>query len=494
MKLKRLLVANRGEIAVRVVRACRDLGIESVALFEPPDRGALHTRLASQCVALNAERGYFDQDVVLDIAKRTGCDSVHPGYGFLAENASFARACEDAGIQFIGPSSEVLAAHQDKIKALIWAKRAGVPVVDHSNRSFDETELDALKESADLVGYPVVVKSCSGGRGRGERLVKSEKTLIPFVRAAMAEAQLIYGSKRVYLEKAVPNAHHLAVQVIGDVEGNFVHLGEREGSVQRGNQKLVEESPSPFLSPDQRWRLLDTAVELARLFKLRSLASIEFVADEAGRLFFTEVKPRIQREHPVTEMVTRRGLVGIQLRLAGGDLVRLKQEDIRLRGHAFLCGIRAEDPWRSFLPTPGKVERMRTPGGPNVRVDTYVFEGCEIPASYDPYFAKVTTWGHDRAEGLRRMRRALEEFTVIGPATNLPLYLRIFNDPSFLEGKYDSSFFSPKLLEGFADEKQLRDLAVAAAFAYASRQLVFKPATPERFQSGWHQDSRKLPG
>ncbi|MCC6130656.1 MAG: ATP-grasp domain-containing protein [Acidobacteria bacterium] len=492
--LKKVLVANRGEIAVRVVRACRDLGIQSVALFEPADRGALHTRIATECVPLNSPKSYFDQDLVLEIAKSRGCDGVHPGYGFLAENGAFVRACEEAGITFVGPSSEVIFAHQDKIKALDWARRAGFPVVTHSAQSYGEGDRALLEADAEKMGYPLTIKSCSGGRGRGERPVKSPKQLTAAVEAAQTEAQIVYGNKRVYLEKSVERAHHLAVIVIGDSDGNIVHLGEREGSVQHGNQKLLEESPSPFLNPDQRAKLLRAAVELARLFRIRNVASIEFVADENGDFFFTEVKPRIQREHPVSEMVTRIGIVGAQFRLAGKEKVHYRQEDIRLRGHAMIVGIRAEDPWRNFLPTPGKVERLRVPGGPNLRVDTYLFEGCTIPEEYDPYIAKVTAWGHDRMESMRRISRALEEFTVIGPATNLPLFLRIMNDPAFQEGKYDSTFFGPALLEPIGDEEHLKDLAVAAAFAYASRNLLFKPAVTERFLGGWHRDARRLPG
>jgi acetyl/propionyl-CoA carboxylase alpha subunit len=492
--LKKVLVANRGEIAVRVVRACRDLGIESLALFELPDRGALHTRIASECVPLNSDKGYFDQELVLDIAKSRGCDGIHPGYGFLAENGQFARACDEAGVTFIGPSSEVILAHQDKIRALDWASRAGFPVTKHSEQSYGESDLLILKADAAKIGYPLAIKSCSGGRGRGERGVVSEKDLERAVMEAQSEAQIVYGSKRVYLEKAVPKAHQIAVLVIGDSDGNYVHLGEREGSIQRGNQKLLEESPSPFLTAEQREKLLKTAVEIARFFKIRSVASVEFVADENGEFYFTEVKPRIQREHPVSEMVTRMGILGVQLRLAGKEPVRYRQEDIRLRGHAMLVGIRAEDPWRNFLPTPGKVERFRVPGGPNLRVDTYVFEGCTIPATYDPYIAKVTAWGHDRAESIRRLSRALEEFTLIGPSTNLPLHLRIMNDPAFLEGKYDSGFFGPALLEPIGDEAHLKDLAVAAAFAYASRHLLGKPTHSDRFAGGWHRDARRLPG
>ena len=489
---KKVLVANRGEIAVRIVRACRDLGVETVALYEPPDRGALHTRLATECVLLDSEKGYFDPEGVLEIAKEKGADAVHPGYGYFAESASFARSCEAAGIRFVGPSSETLAAQQHKIRALDWVRRAGFAAPVHSPRWYED-DVDDLRAEAARMGFPLVIKSTSGGRGRGARLVTTAKGLEAAVEGAQAEAQIVYGSKRVYLERAIPRARQVAVQLVGDADGRVVQLGEREGSVQRGNQQLITEAPSPWMTPEQREHLHGTAVEIGRLLRLRGVCTVEFLADEAGTFHFTEVKPRIQRDHPLTEKVTGIDLVSLQLRLASGEPIGFTQPDVKVNGWAMAAHVNAEDPWRHFLPTPGRVERVRLPGGPSVRVDTYVFAGAEIPAAYDPEVAKVIVGGETRDQALRRLRRALEEFTLIGPPTNVPLLLRIVNDTDFAAGVYDTGFFRRSHLEGAGDERHRRDLAVVAALAYAQRQLAFRPAVSERTQGGWYRDARRLP-
>lgn len=494
--LRKVLVANRGEIAARVVRACRDLGIETVAVFEPPDRGALHTRLATECVLLGSEKGYVDPDLVLAIARERGADAIHPGYGFLAENAAFARACEEAGIRFVGPSAETIATMQDKVLAMDSVARAGFAVPARSPRAYgaEPGDADALRAEAVRLGFPLVIKSMAGGRGRGARLVPSAARLEASVDAAQAEAFIVYGDRRVYLEKAVPRARQLGVQLAGDGFGALVHLGEREGSVQRGNQQLIVESPSPWLTRELRDQLVGTALQIGHLFRLGSVATVEFVAGEDGTFLFTEVKPRIQRDHPVTEMATGIDLVRLQLRLAAGEDLGFTQADVRLRGWAMEAHVNAEDPWRGFLPTPGRVERMRLPGGPGVRVETYLFPGAEIPEAYDPAVAKLVVRGEDRSECVRRLKRALEELTLIGPPTNVPLLLRIVHDPAFVAGVYDSGFFHRSHLEGTGDDRHRRDLAIAAAFAWAQRNVVFRPATSERFESGWHRDARRLPG
>lgn len=490
---KKVLVANRGEIAVRIVRTCRDLGIETVAVYEPADRGALHMRLATECVPLDGPKGYFDGDRILAVARETGADAVHPGYGYFAENAGFIRACEEASVRFVGPSSAFVAALEDKIQAMQRVRRAGISTPEHSSRSYDVEDLDEMKADAARLGFPLVVKSTSGGRGRGMRLVTSPDGLAEAALLAGSEAQIVYGSRRVYLEKAIPRARQLAVQVVGDDMGGLVHLGEREGSVTRGNQKLIEEAPSPWLSEATRARLLSAALEIARLFGVRGAATVEFLADESGAFHFTEVKPRIPREHPLTEMVAGIDLVRLQLRVAAGEALGFAQADVRLEGWAQMCHVNAEDPWRSFLPTPGRVERVRLPGGPNVRVDTYVFPGAEVPAEYDPAVAKLTVWGEARDEAVRRLSRALEELTLIGPPTNVPLLLRIVRDPDFVRGVYDTGFFHKAHLEGFGDERHLRDLAIIAALSYAERNLAFRPSRSERLESGWIRDARRLP-
>ena len=495
---KKVLIANRGEIAVRIIRACRDLGIQSVALFEPSDQGSLHVRFADEVVRLDSSRGYMDHQVVLQAAKDTGADAIHPGYGFLAEDPAFVRACEAAGIVFIGPPSAVVSALRDNLGARERVAAAGYPVPYYLSESFCQGEMKEMEEIkgvqalAEDVGYPLVVKACRGGRGRGTRLVSDPSKLERAVRQAQAEALAVFGDDHVYLERAIMPARHVEVQVMGDQFGSLIHLGERDGSIMRHSQKIIAEAPSPNLTAPQRTRLCEMGLEIARLFKYRNLGTVEFIMDLDGNFYFAEMKARIQVEHPVTEKVTQVDLVREQIRIAAGEPLAFCQGDIKFRGWAMECRINAEDPWSNFMPSPGKLDRFRLPGGPNVRVDTYAYSGCDVPVRYDPILAKLIVWGETRPECINRMRRALEEFAIRGVHTTLPFHQRILNDADFLAGNYTTDFLDRPLLEGTPDI-ELRDMAVAAAVAFISRNQAARPVTQDRFQTGWHRSSRRLP-
>ncbi len=491
---KKVLVANRGEIAVRVIRACRDLGIETVALYEMPDIGSLHVRLADSCVQLTSDLGYMDQAAILQIAKDAGVDAIHPGYGFLAEEASFIRACESAGIVFIGPPADVVATLKDKIGAQRQVREAGNATPIHSAHSFGRDQIDALRAEADSLGYPVIVKSCSGGRGRGTRLIRSPEQLEDVIHTSYAAARAVFGNDQLYLERAILPSRYVEVQILADQYGNIIHLGERDASIQRNSQKVIAETPAPYMTPDQRERLWHMAADIARMFGCSNACTIEFLMDANGDFFFTEIKARVQMEHPGTEMVSLVDIVREQIRIAASEPLSVRQDDVQLRGCAMQCRINAEDPWNHFMPSPGELRQFRLPGGPHVRVDTYVYNGCDVPVRYDPVFAKLTVWGENRDECLQRMRRALEDFIIEGIQTNLPLIQRIMDMTEFLSGEYNTESSRRSLMKSPAPAHDLRNLAVAAAVAYVSRNQSIGFSMPDRLLSGWHRDSRRLPG
>ncbi|HEX5691331.1 MAG TPA: biotin carboxylase N-terminal domain-containing protein [Roseiflexaceae bacterium] len=489
----KVLIANRGEIAVRIVRACRDMGIVAVALYDAADRGSLHVRLADECVQLRTEYGYMDGPEVLRIAREVGAEAIHPGYGFLAEQPAFIEACEQVGIAFVGPPSATVAALQDKIAVLARAEAAGFRVPRHAQSSFDPADLEGMRAAAAHLGYPLVIKSQRGGRGRGTRLVRTPEQLAEAVRRAQVESQAVFGHGQLYLEQAVLPSRYLEVSLLRDADGAAIHLGEHDASIQRNNHKVVEEAPAPYLDAEQRAQLHQHALELARLFGCRGASTVEFVMDSDGQFFFTEIKPRIQVEHPLSEIATGVDIVREQLAIASGAPLRLMQSDIEPRGWAIHCRINAEDPWNRSLPSPGRLQRFQLPGGPGVRVDTYAYTGCDVPVRYDPLLAKLVVVDADRQTCIRRARRALEDITIGGVQTNLPLIQRILGDPDFERGAYTTEFCQRPLLAARAAERNLRDLAVAAAIAYAGRTLALHPTTPERMTSGWHRDSRNLP-
>lgn len=491
---RKILIANRGEIAVRILRACRSLGVSTLALYQPDDRGSLHVRLADECVELRSQSGFLDQDEILRIAQENGADAVHPGYGFLAEREDFIRQCSLAGVTFIGPPAQVVERTRQKILAMQRAEAAGFLTPDHSVTLFTDIDRAAIIEETNRLGFPLVVKSCRGGRGRGERLVWSPDRLEKALHDAQTEAQAVYGDRRVYLEKLILPAHQIGVQIVGDKLGQMIHLGEREGSLRYGNQKLIEETPAPCLSPAQRHELWQAALELARLFDFQNVGTVEFVVDQAGQFYFTEIKPRIQIEHPLSEIVSGVDLVREQIQIAAGEPLSIKQENVRLEGWAMQCRISAEDPWRQYMPNPGYLHMVRLPGGPGVRVDTYVYSGCYIPAEYDPLVAKLIIWGDERQQCLLRMRQALHECQLTGTPTNLPLIQRILGQPGFIEGRYTTELLpAPMDEEASLEEEHYRNLAAIAAVAYLRQRQSTHPVMPERLLSGWHRESRRLP-
>jgi acetyl/propionyl-CoA carboxylase alpha subunit len=490
---KKILIANRGEIAVRIARTCRDLEIPTVALYDDTDAGSLHVRLADQCVRLDSSLGYVDSEQIIRHALAVGAEAIHPGYGFLAEQPDFIRACEAAGLVFIGPPAEVVATLKNKIATLDRVAAAGFLTARHSAASYDETEIEALRAEADRIGYPLVIKSCSGGRGRGTRVVRSPGMLLDGVHIAQAGSAAVFRDRRVYLEQAILPSRYVEVQLLGDQQGHLIHLGERDSSIQRNNQKIVTESPAPYLTPEQREKLWAAALQIARLFNCYSACTVEFVVDQDEQFYFTEIKPRIQVEHTVTEMIAAVDIVRSQIRTAAGRPLTICQEDVQLRGCAMQCRLKAEDPWNNFLPSPGRIELFRPPGGPYVRVDTYAYSGCDIPLRYDPMFAKLIVWGRDRDDCLNRMRRALEETFITGIQTNLPLLQHVFEDPRFVEGGYTTEFSRHRLMGAQAPRAQLRDLAAIVAAMHALGTGDAQASQPERLQSGWHRSSRRLP-
>ena len=489
----KIMIANRGEIAVRIERACREMGIQSVALYHSSDIRSLHVRLADQAVRLTSELGYLDQQAIIQHALDTGAEAIHPGYGFLAEQPEFARACAAAGLAFIGPPAEVIAAVRDKIATLERVRAAGFHTSQHSPATFGVGDLEGLRAAARAIGYPLVIKSCRGGRGRGTRVVRAPERLDEAVRQAQAGAEAVFGDAQVYLERAILPSRYVEVQLLGDARGDLIHLGERDSSIQRNNQKIVTEAPAPYLAQEQREQLWRDAIEIARLFGCRSACTVEFVIDSAGRRYFTEIKARSQIEHSISEMLARVDIVHEQIRIAGGEPLSIRQGDVLLTGSAMQCRINAEDPWNHFLPSPGRISGFRLPGGPFVRVDTYAYSGCEIPLHYDPIFAKLVTWGADRSVCVCRMRRALEECVIAGIQTNIPLLQGVLNEPDFIRGVYTTEFSRRPLIANNTPERELHDLAAVAAVAYLRRTAGDQAWLPERLWSGWHQDSRHLP-
>ena len=491
---KKILIANRGEIAVRIIRTCREMGIRTIALYEISDRESLHVRLADECVQLASHHSFMEPETILAAAAARGADAIHPGYGFLAEDAEFIRACQAQGMAFIGPPAEVVESTRFKIGALEKVRAAGISTVEHSTRSFGEGEFDALLAEANRLGFPLVIKSCRGGRGRGERLIANANQLAEVTRRAQVEAKAVYGNSQLFLERAILPAHQVGVQIIADDHGNLVHLGEREGSIIHSNQKLVEEAPALCLSPERRAALQDTAVRVARLFEYRNMGTVEFLVDRSGEFFFSEIKSRIQIEHTLTEIMTRLDLVREQIRLAAGERLGYEQADIAIQGWALMCRLQAEDPFRRYMPSPGRLRHVRLPGGPEVRVDTYLYCDSEVPTYYDPLIAKVTVWAPDRPAAIDRMRRALEDFAIIGAPTNLPLLMAIFRSPAFIAGTYATDFLQrpPEVKPATDIDLIRRDMAVAAAVLYARRHESIVSQQPDQWATGWHRSSRHI--
>jgi acetyl-CoA carboxylase biotin carboxylase subunit len=475
--IRKILIANRGEIAVRVMRACRDLGITTVAVYSDADRSAVHVRTADEAYPIGpapARESYLDIGKVLDAAKRSGADAIHPGYGFLSEKAEFARAVEAAGLIFIGPPADAIDAMGDKTRARAKMTAAGVPVVPGNNgpegRGFPSPE--AALEAARQIGLPVMLKASAGGGGKGMRLVDDEAKFIAAYQGAQREAKAAFGDDAVYLEKAVIRPRHVEIQVFADAHGNTVYLFERDCSIQRRHQKVIEEAPSPALTPEIRRAMGEVAVRAAAAVGYVGAGTCEFLFAEDGSFYFLEMNTRLQVEHPVTEMVTQLDLVKLQIAVANGDKLPFTQDELRIHGAAVECRIYAEDPLR-FLPSPGKITQLRQPSGPYVRDDSGVAEGSEISVYYDPMISKLVTWGATRTEALDRMARALVEYRVGGIKTNLAFHRRVMKNADFRAGKYDTSFIEGHKAELLRPlELEESDEALDAVLAAAALHVL----------------------
>jgi len=490
---KKVLVANRGEIAVRILRACRELGIESVAVYSEADRNALHVRYADEAYLLGpapSRESYLRADKIIDIARKCGADAIHPGYGFLAERESFAAACADAGIVFIGPKPSAIAAMGDKMVARETVMAAGVPIVPGTEGTGSLTD-DELLATAPKIGFPLLIKASSGGGGKGMREVSSLEEMPSLLPAARREAESAFGDGNVYLEKLVEGAHHIEFQILADQHGNVIHLGERDCSLQRRHQKLIEEAPSPFMDDALRQKMGSVALKVARAVEYVSAGTIEFLVDRDKNFYFLEMNTRLQVEHPVTEVVTGVDIVAEQIRIARGRQLSYKQKDIRIRGHALECRINAEDPYNNFMPSTGRITHSLPPTGPGVRVDTGIYPGFEITPYYDPMIAKLIVWGETRGQAILRMRRALEEYRIVGVRTNIPFHQMMMDSHRFMGGQYDTRFIeerfsppeSPSKLETYHPE-------IAAVFATLVAHDAFQRSAEfvthnERDTSNW---------
>ncbi len=470
MTKTKVLIANRGEIAVRILRACRELGLPSVAVFTDVDESALHVRLADEAVFIGEKQNYLDIEKILEAASSSGATAIHPGYGFLAENADFARAVEAKGLTFIGPRPETVAMMGDKLAARRFSRKAGLPVIAGTDEPLPQ---QFPLEMARKVQYPVLVKAAAGGGGRGIRLARTAEELPATVEAARREAKAAFKDDTVFLESLVQQARHIEVQIIGDGEGNVVCLGERECSIQRRRQKLIEEAPANGLSSELRDQIHTAAMALGKALRYRSLGTVEFLLDQKNKFFFIEVNPRIQVEHPVTEIVTGIDLVKAQLAIALGEPMDMSLKDIAPRGAAIEARILAEDTQVGFLPSTGQILYLKEPGGPGVRVDSALYQGMTVGAEYDSLLSKVIAWGENRAVAIQRLRRALNEYQIGGLSTDIDFILQIIESPQFQSGDITTTYLEtfqpvPQCIEPELE----RDLALAAAmFAHQQRSL-----------------------
>ena len=454
--IEKVLVANRGEIAVRIIRACKEMGIATVAVYSTADEEALHVQLADEAVCIGSplpKNSYLNIENIISAAVLTGCDALHPGFGFLSENAKFAEICEKCGITFIGPTGEMIRLMGDKAKAREMMIAAGVPVVPGS-----EGKIDDLEEAmclADHIGYPVILKAAAGGGGRGMRIVWKKEEFEKAFLSASSEAENAFGDGSMYLEKYIQNPRHIEFQILSDAYGNVVHLGERDCSLQRRHQKVMEEAPSPFLNNDMRKRMGEIAVTAAKAVNYQNAGTIEFIVDASGEFYFIEMNTRIQVEHPITEMVTGIDLIKAQIKIAAKESLAVKQKDIHIKGHAIECRINAENPLLNFKPCAGTIEELYLPGGRGVRIESALYESYKVPSTYDSMLAKVITFGDTREEAIAIMKRALGEIVIEGIETNEFFQYQLLNETAFVEGKFDTSFIERNLetiLGGVVDE------------------------------------------
>lgn len=468
---KKILIANRGEIAVRVLRACQEMGIAAVVVYSDVDRAALHVRKADEAYPIGpaaATESYLNIPKILDVAKRSGADAIHPGYGFLSENAKFAQACADAGVKFIGPTAAAMDAMGSKTRARQAMEKAGVPFVPGTSRGVESHE--QAEQVAARIGYPVMLKAAAGGGGKGMRLVHAPAELKSSLDAARSEAERSFGDSEVYIEKAIVSPRHIEMQVLADEHGNTVYLGERECSLQRRHQKVLEEAPSPIVDDDMRRRMGEVAVRVAQAASYTNAGTVEFLVDEQKNFYFLEMNTRLQVEHPVTELITGLDLVHLQIRIADGEKLPFKQEDVRIRGHAIECRIYAEDPDNNYFPSPGRIALLQSPEGPGIRVDSGMYEGWNVPIDYDPLLAKLIGYGIDRDQAIARLTRALGEYFAGGIKTNISLFRRILRDADFRAAKLDTGFLDRmmKRSEDKGDDSKTAEVAAIAAGVFAA--------------------------
>jgi len=492
---RKILIANRGEIAVRVIRALREMKIASVAIFSEVDRRSLHVQMADEAICVGpapSAESYLVKEKILAAAKQTGAEAIHPGYGFLSENAAFAKACSQAKIKFIGPDWHAIEQMGSKTAARRVAIAAGAPVVPGSEKGVSDPK--AARKIAAELGYPVLLKAAAGGGGKGMRRVDQEAELAAAMSSAASEAERAFGSGEVYLEKLIERPRHIEVQVLGDEHGHLIHLGERECSIQRRHQKVVEESPSPLVlaKPELRQQIGEAALRIARAVNYSNAGTMEFLADQRGNFYFLEMNTRLQVEHPVTEWVTGIDLVRWQIRIAAGEPLTLRQEDIRWNGSAIECRVYAEDPANNFFPSPGKLTQYEEPSGPGVRVDGGVYPGWTVPLDYDPLLAKLTVWSETRSSAIERMRRAVAEYRVLGIKTNLGLFAQLMSDAGWMAGDLDTGFLE-RFMQHFRAEKQDAEAMLASVLAAAQTVLLQTPAaTPSREPaSAWRASGRR---
>lgn len=472
---KKILIANRGEIAVRVIRACREMGIGSAAVYSEVDRAALHVRKADEAYCIGpapAAESYLCIDKLLRAARACGADAIHPGYGFLSENAQFAQACTDAGLKFIGPPAKAMEIMGSKTGGRRAMQSAGVPLVPGSNQRLSKSQ---SMQTAAEIGYPVVLKAVAGGGGKGMRLVRTPEELESAFDSASSEALRAFGNAEVYIEKWIEKPRHIEIQVLADEHGHCVYLGERECSLQRRHQKVVEEAPSAAVDPELRRRMGEVAVRVAQAAGYTNAGTVEFLVDEEKKSYFLEMNTRLQVEHPVTEWITGLDLVQLQISIAAGLPLPFSQQDIHMRGHAIECRVYAEDPDNNFFPSPGKITRLLTPAGPGIREDSGVYEGWHVPLDYDPLLSKLIVWAPNRSLAIARMERALDEYFVGGIKTNLPLFRKILRDPGFRRGEIHTGYLDRILASPSAESADCTEIdgemiaAIAAAVFAATR-------------------------
>ncbi len=504
---KKILIANRGEIAVRILRACRELGIQSVAVFSEVDRKSLHVRLADEAYAIGpapSRESYLRIDKLMDVARLAGCDALHPGYGFLAENPALARACREARVTFIGPPAEAMEALGSKTSGRQLARRVEVPTVPGTNNPTEKSEARVLAQS---MGYPALLKAVAGGGGKGMRLVYSDAEFESAFRDAASEAMNAFGDERLYLEKYLERPRHIEIQVLADAHGRVVSLGERECSIQRRHQKVLEEAPSPVVTPELRRKMSEAAVRLARAGGYVNAGTMEFLVDQNLNFYFLEANTRLQVEHPVTEQVTGLDLVKLQIAIAAGHRLPFAWESITPRGHAMEVRLYAEDPENNFFPSPGKILSRHTPTGPGIRMDEGVYEGWTVPTDYDPLLSKLVAWGNSREETIARLRRALDEYSITGIRTNASLFRRILEEPEFLRGEIHTRWLDEFLRRARAaaalltsdqnnesDSNGSREAAAIAAAVWQAKQIATQASTASsasETSSRWKMEGRR---